>query len=287
MRLTFIICIVSLFYTSCNLINPDEPLPTYVQIDSIKVLDRNGNPMTSNVQGASISIGNSSSIDLLGVFRTPMVIPALIEEAGEIYILPSVEADAIASQVYAYPFYKKVIKPISPKPGDTVKYGVLQTTLVDTFKRFLNDDFEGGSTFTINGADSAASFEIQSDIVSEGTYSGLLTLDAPQKSAFLVSSQLMELSFNSQTYIELDYKCNTNFGISLIYFNSSTNQLEETSIIGLRATSKWNTEYIKIDDDVGYAQSSRFYLAFKLVRDSESTEPARLYLDNVRVNATF
>ncbi len=269
----------------CNLINPEEPLPTYVKIDGIEVLDRQGTPLTSKVRGVALSLGRSDKIEALGVFMIPNIVPVLIEEPGELFVIPSIESDATVSQIYAYPFYKNITLDISPAPGDTLDLGTLQTRLIDTFTRHLDEDFEGGSTFEITGPDSACTYAVQTDEVSTGLYAGLTTLSAPQGEALLISNTAMSLTHTEQTYIELDYKSNADFGVSLVYQDPATSTFQEYSLLGLRAKDDWNTVYVKLSDKIGYINASTYYLAFKVVRDEQASTPTRLYLDNVRVNA--
>ncbi len=270
----------------CDVINPDETIPTYVKIDGIQIQDRNGDIMTSSVQGASLSLGGTDAVELVGVFRLPVVAPLLVDQDGELFILPSVEVDGQVSQLYSYPFYKNFSVPLSALPGDTVDLGMLTTTLTDTFNRLLNENFEGGSSFTLS-VDSSASFNIQTDQVSQGIYSGLLRLEAPQKSVNLTSGSPMLLDFNKPTYVEFDYKSNSNFGVSLIYQSAGSPTLEEAGITGVKASDEWNTAYVKIDDNAGFLQAEKYFLSFKLIREEGQSAPSEVYLDNVRVNATY
>ncbi len=279
-----LLCLVAMsILSSCDIINPEEPIPTYVRIDSILVQDASGQTLSSKVTGASISYGNSGAIELLGVFRLPMVIPVLADQTGELYILPSVDVDGMLAQLYSYYFYQRIEADIVPSPGDTLDLGTLYASVIDTYSHHLDEDFEGGTAFALEGADSAADFGIQTDVVCSGDYSGLLEISAPQINAYILNSTQMDIPLGRISYVEIDYKSNVDLGVSLIYYDANTMSLKEFSFIGLRKKEDWNKVYLKIDDDIGYTQSPYYFLAIEANRDPDSGEDAQIYLDNVLV----
>ncbi len=274
-----------IMFSSCNIINPDEEIPTYIRIDSIVLEDASGNRMPSEIAGANISYGNNSTVSLVGVFRLPMVIPVLANEPGEIFILPTIDADGMVAQLFVYPYYQNLNLPITPAPGDTLDFGTVVTYPADTFYTSMKDDFEGGTSFEVGESDSVSTFGIQTDVVSEGTYSGIFEIPAPQVLGYIISTEQMYIPLSRNSYIEFDYKSNVDFGVSIIYYSQNTSRLEEYSIIGYRKKENWNKAYIAIDDDLAAMNSNVHFLAFKAFRDTTSSENAKIYLDNVVVKS--
>ncbi len=275
-----IFLLLTSFIISCDVINPEEQIPTYVKIDNIRVLDKHQNPVTSKVTSASLSYGNSNSISLVGVFRLPMITPVLANEDGDLFILPGVDTDGRISQSYKYPFYKLVKDTIEYKPGDTIDYGTVTCYLIDTFEAKLNDGFENGSSFHVEGPDSAASTTIQSQIVSSGNQALELKLSDPQDVAYYTSDIQLSLRYNKSTFLEFDYYSEADFGVVLFYLDQQTQNYQEFNLLGVRGKGEWNKLYVNLTDEVNYLGPTNLRVGFKLLRND--APEVKVYLDNVK-----
>ncbi len=278
-RYLLLLLIVPVMF-SCDIINPEEQIPTYVKIDGIRVVDKDGNEITSKVTSASISYGNSSLISLVGVFRLPMITPVLANEKGDLYILPGVDNDGRIGQSYKYPFYRQAVDTLDFLPGDTVDYGIVTCKMLDTFRADLNDDFENGSSFVIEGPDSAAETQIQNTIVASGSQALELSLMEPQEYAYYVSSRPLELKYNKATYLEFDYYSDKDFGVVVFYFDKASQSYKEFNLLGVRGKSEWNKMYVNLIDEISIFGATKLRVGFKLLRK----EPGemKVYLDNVK-----
>lgn len=272
----------SLFWSSCNIINPEEEIPTYLRIDSISVEDENGVPISSKITGASVSYSNSSAVNLVGVFRLPMYIPVLADMDGEVIILPSIDVDASPYNLITYPFLAKITKEFPMKPGDTVNLGTLKTKYLSNFTEKLDEDFEQGGISMDIDPDSLAEWSPETTIVRDGDYSGKFEVHGTQKVTYFVIPKDLLLRFNKQTYIELDYRGNVDMGIVLMYIEQGSTLFKEYGLLGLRQKDDWNKAYINITDNIGSIGETTYRLGFKVIR--EATDPdAVFYLDNIKI----
>src|SRR5438105_1721055 len=87
---------------SCNIINPAEPIPAYVHIDSISLSTTSLQGSSSNkIVDAWVYVDGS----LIGTYEMPVTCPVLSSGSHKLTIRPGVLVDGVAATRTIYPFY--------------------------------------------------------------------------------------------------------------------------------------------------------------------------------------
>ena len=99
----FLLCILaSAFFSSCNVINPATPVPSYIRVNSIKLYtDYSTQGSNSNaITDAWVFVDEQ----VIGVFQMPVNVPILYSGSHTVTIQAGVIVDGIAATRINYPF---------------------------------------------------------------------------------------------------------------------------------------------------------------------------------------
>src|SRR6185369_3550902 len=94
---------VPVFISSCNIINPAEPVPSYVHIDSFSLstnLITQGSKSNKVVDVWAFVDGNA-----VGTFELPATFPVLSAGSHKLTLRPGILLDGIAATRSIYPLY--------------------------------------------------------------------------------------------------------------------------------------------------------------------------------------
>ncbi|MEM9024932.1 MAG: hypothetical protein AAGB22_14400, partial [Bacteroidota bacterium] len=91
--------------SSCDIINPEEEIPSFLRIDSINL-----NITNSGIQGAPTENITEAWVfwnsELIGVFELPAIIPILAAGQGELQVAAGIQVNGIGAKREIYPFYQ-------------------------------------------------------------------------------------------------------------------------------------------------------------------------------------
>lgn len=274
--------ILLLSVASCNIINPDEPIPAYIQIDAISL-------QTNETQGTSSSkiVDAWVYIDekTIGAFELPATIPVLSEGAHEIKIIPGVMLNGIAATRAVYPFYKTIISQIELTPGEVNNtFASITTTYNDdvVFPFDYEENFESGGTIFEKVGDSDTVMTRSTDSehlmpVYGGNACGAIYMDENHD---LFESATIEFYHIPQTnvFLEFNYRTNNHFSVGLM---TGTGAFAE--LLFITPKSEWNKIYFNLTPyiaDNNYTSSFKIY--FNADLDFENEE-ALILLDNIKL----
>lgn len=267
-----------LMLASCELINPDEPVPAYLACDSIQFQTSSPN------QGS-----NSSAISdmwvyvdnvILGTFELPARVPALVEGTHTITIRPGIMVNGISSSRTAYQHYTSYDTTIVFEKEKT--YTLIPRSTYKSAAVFLQlEDFEqSGLTFS-RAVGSDTTLNIISDQNTFEGRSGSIYLDTARSYFEYYSSFSFQASQGSLVYCELNFKCDQEFLVGLIAVVGS--QQYKEGILTIRSSADWNKIYINLTDIVNaYPTASGFKLVISASLPASKNSSA-IYLDNIKV----
>lgn len=270
-------------FSACNLLNPAEEIPAYIEIDSsyFSVNDPVKEGSASHkITDAWVYINN----DLRGVYELPAKFPVLDKNDCDVTIRPGIKMNGIAATRVNYLLYKSYTTRLNLKPLQTYKI-TPQYTYADNLKFPFKEDFESSNSFENYSASDTSIVRVSNpNLVFEGNFSGAIYLDT-EKSYFkakAVSANKYKLPDSGRTvFLEMNYKCNNTFAIG---FGSQYNvDAIETLLIILNPSPNWNKIYINFTEEASRnlnANEHYFYIESLL---NPGVDKAEIFIDNLKI----
>lgn len=269
-------------FTGCDVINPSEPTPTYIRIDSFKFeeTDPNRTGSSSNKITAVWVYQDNKSV---GVFDLPCNIPILMDERSVISIAPGVTYGGIKDYQAIYPFYTFDTMTVDPDPGNVITFDA-NTRYISDLRLPYNEDFEIGNGFEEVYPDQIGDTSLvrvnSSFDVFEGDGSGYIYIDGTNPRAEVANSTPFNIR-SGNAFIELNYKCNVSFLVGLR--GSFSNNIDVYKYFhGINANEKWNKIYIDIEPYVGELGAEEYRVAI-LTELPDGQSDGYILLDNIKV----
>ncbi len=270
-------------FTGCDIINPAEPTPTYIKVDSVSV------STDYSVQGTASNeikdIWVSMDGQFIGVYQLPALFPVIGDAGTHSFLFaPGIYDNGIVNTRIIYRLMKGFTTDIELKNGEIVQPST--TPVITYFPQILfsapngwQEDFEDA---TISLVPTTGDTLVQ-DVTDafEGTYSGKITMSASNPSFRLEMFEGVVLPTTSVSYLEMNYKCDYPFFVGLIGKKSGGN--EERQIIVVNSTKNtWNKIYISLGNAVRSldpSQNYKIYISSSLSDASSAT----FHFDNFKV----
>ena len=268
---------------SCEIINPDEEIPSYIHIDTINVI------ITDPVQGsASHKISDAwvyLDENLIGAFELPVTLPILASGKHNIKIRAGIKLNGITASRVFYPFYDFYSQEID-----------LKLTKIDTLKPAVNyfssaifawkEDFEdsGFKIEKLSGSDTAITLINDPSLVFEGNSCGAIFLDENKKifkGSSLSSTPLNLPKGGFPVFLEMNYKNNQRFHVGIIAVHPSYKS--EVVVLTLNPSENWNKIYINLTNDVSNNVGATGYYLFLYAEKESSVSYPAIYLDNLKI----
>ncbi len=280
--ITTLVLLVLIFATttqqSCDL--EEEAIPAYIQIDTVMVTTTFSQGSASHRVGAvQVAAGAQS----LGIFPLPATIPVLEYGTRDIVVDPIVIESGISAIRELYPFYTRYTM-----TGDLVEGEVLQVNPQITYNSAANfvfiEDFNGSNAFVDDlDGDPGTRVEISFDDVFEGSGSGKITLNESGSNAFVGTGLSYALPITGErVYLEMNYKCNTNFTIGFRSIQSASGASIDVDILTLVPREEWNKIYVSLNQELTAANGDRFQIYLKMNK-SNDVAISELVMDNVKL----
>ena len=114
---------IALVWQGCNIINPVEPLPTYIHIDSFKFqpnpsLVGLNLPTTHAISNVWVYYNDNP----VGEFDLPCTIPIIATGSQQVQLFPGIIVNGLNSLTGIYPFYTADTFTLAAQPGNHVQY---------------------------------------------------------------------------------------------------------------------------------------------------------------------
>ncbi|MEO8151365.1 MAG: hypothetical protein ABI723_27280 [Bacteroidia bacterium] len=274
----FIILAVAGF-TSCELINPSEPVPAYLSVDSVSFTtfyNTQGTASTDIIDGW-VYVDNV----LQGAYQLPFNIPITETGTHTISIRPGIKVDGISSFRSTNPLYNFYDTIVNLEPGKTTKV-FPRCSYVSGATFYLIDDFDDGGNKFVRDADSDTSFFSASfPDAFEGSFSGGIYLDDNHLRFSAITIDHYTLPKGSTNLLELNYKCNNSFvvGVKRTYFGQS---IREELLTVLSSDNKWKKIYISLVDEVN-TKNADYYNVYFFAQRNATSGTAQIFLDNIKL----
>lgn len=278
-RLFIFICCISFF--SCEVINRDEEIPSYLHIDSLTVKTDYPTQGTAShkITDAWVYIDDNP----IGAFELPATFPILNEGTHQLKIFAGIKENGISSTRIIYPFYKVHSTTVNLKRGETANYSLYSSPIEYIYEDSIDylwlEKFEGSGISMTKGTNSDTAMVYSSSDIIEST-KGVAILDGGKDYFEGVSSvSFFKPSNTNTTFLELNYKSNNDFSVGI--YPSNNLSLPYTAL-NIRSTDTWKKIYIKLNSQLKQINSSKYYVFIQMQKGA-SISTAELSIDNIKL----
>lgn len=292
----------ALFLSACSALDRDEPIPAYLEIDSIEVIidTLSQGSSSHNISDAWVYIDDQN----VGIYELPARIPIIGTGAKRLSIKAGIKSNGFSNTRITYPFYDFYDNDtsITLAPGETIHlnpvvryYPDIQFPLIEDFEQAaLKIDSASFSAYNISRT------ELPSEVF-EGQASGKIEFNKGVNNDTLIHIKSTYAYVLPKTgvpvFIELNYKSNVEFEIGLISYHSTTGIPTEEFIWGVNpklnksGAPVWNKLYFELTTKVS-AEESQDVVGFQISLYSKSeegdSEVKTILLDNIKlIHSTF
>lgn len=264
---------------SCELINPDEKIPSFIHIDSLSL-------STTGAQGSNdhhlLDAWVYENENLLGAYELPAEIPVLQEGSNSIRIRPGIKVSGQVGTRSINPFMTDFL-------GDVTLYPDSHVTINPTFS------YRSWVTFDwIEGFDNAG-ISLATTAVSEGSISRINGPESFEGQTAFLHLETGEDRFECKTdagfelpgggapvMLEFTYKCNNSVVVGL--FSRYPSGTFQTPILVLNPSDDWNRIYLSLTDIISSNTSFIDHeVFFGFLRDDGVEGEINVYLDNIKL----
>lgn len=276
---TTLIFLLSCF--SCEIINPPEDIPAYIQIDTFKVVVDDFDKGTAGHMMGDIwlSVGGKN----MGVYTMPFTIPTLETGFQTLTVKPGIKMNGISASRIAYPFFKPYIIDEQLTPGETTTIEPVSTYKEECVFPYIENFDDPGVSF-IYPAYSQVAIDIQKDVVREGRSSGAIFLTKEDTLFEAYLDEDFDLPENATpVFLEFDYKNNNGFQVGFYLIEDGA--MEWSGLVYVRPSATWKRIYVDLGTTATYQHHTDLYrISFIAAHEQEDENTTgEIYLDNIKV----
>lgn len=275
-------CVLTIgLWSACNMINPTEKIPTYIEVDSVNVVSTV--PATHGSNSHKITdVWAYYNYELLGAYELPARIPILAEGKGQLQLLAGIWDNGLSGTRTKYPFYNVDTLSFNSSPTNVIKYSpkfTYRTADTPAIKYFA-EGFEQGNIFIPLSGDTSIIKTGEPSEVFEGDWSGKMVLTTDNPTGEAITSQEFYLTPNRDAYMELNYKSDMPFDIrTQVLYQGST---ISSDVMSYKAREGWTKVYINLSGFAAAFQYGKFKFVIKSSLPNSLTS-ARLLIDNFKI----
>lgn len=285
----FFIATYILFIVSCDTINPAEEIPSFIEINEITLETRepsdpdytvNEGTSSSNIKDAWVFVDEQ----LDGIYEIPAIIPVPSGQHS-IRVSAGIFNNSVANDRTRYPFFESYLGEYNLLPEEQIE---IQPTVkyVPNGINFWHEDFEEAfiklenrplSEVSITGIqDPSIAFEGQ------GCGSIILTEDNDFYQAQTLAD--LDILFNRNFYLELNYKNNNRFVVGMRNDNIAVNEI---AYVGFNSSFNdenelvWKKAYVFFTPILNQLGEQGDFEVF--IEATKETEDPIILLDNLKL----
>ena len=242
-RILYLLIICFLF--SCDVINPEEEVPSFVEIESFTLLETPDVGSTNqNITEGWIYVNNN----LIGAFAEGKPFPVLEEGLVDILVDPGVHENGIGFTPSLYPYYTRYTSTAELVKGEVTKIKPEFEYRENTEFRLIQE-FENNTVFTVDrDGNEETRINYTTDGALEGV-SGIIELDAANPIINAASSVVFDLpTFGvNEAWLEINFKTDVPIAIGLLTQDAGGN-VTQLYGHGLNTTTIWKKVYINLKE---------------------------------------
>lgn len=277
-----------LLLSGCDLINPEENIPSYVYVEPF-TLQENPDILAGSLDHRISHVFAYMGSDFLGIYSLPALIPILKEGEQDLLLDPGIRENGVSSTVQIYPFYERFQKRVALEPGqiDTIQPATRYRTNI---KIHFIEDFEAGAPIFSEDRDgnTLTFLEETTEEVFEGGKSGVISLDT-MNAFFDVGTdrdQLFNLRQGGRIYLEVNYKTDIEILFGLVEIDNLGNA-ESYFEYGLLPRDTWNKVYFNLTELVTVTNADNYQVVLTgglpVANGKFSLSQGKVFFDNIKL----
>lgn len=269
--LSLLVVLFAIGSTSCDLINPEEQIPSFIRIDSISpVLDGD-----TQVVHEIVDAWVYDNEKLVGVYEMPATVPILRDGQANIRIRPGVKLNGLAASRWKYEFLEDFSEDVELFEDSVISLNPILRYRENAVIPW-SEDFSSSSVELTLSSISQGSLLFSNGVANLHLSAGESLFECKST----VSPDLPDAG--ASVILEFRYKCDHEFRISLI--SESSFSTVQTPVYLVSPSEDWNYLYINLSGAVssliGYNEHAP---AFGFVRADGYENDINVYLDNIRL----
>lgn len=271
----WVLLIFTVIFSSwgCNIINPQEQIPTYIHIDSFKF---EGGRL-HDIKCVTVYYNG----DEIGTFDLPATVPVITSgTSGKLQLAPGILVNGRNERPIAYPFYKNHLSTLTSQAGKVVTI-VPETGYFDSVKFYTISDFESGITkFSKWGGTTYIQTTSADSLKYEGTGSGIVILPSSADSSIDSTTTAFAIKAGI-AFIEFDYKTTTPFAVGLQATLANVISTSPTFLAGILPNDRWQKFYLNATGFTSQYPADAYNMYIKAALQGQTN--GRLLIDNIKL----
>jgi hypothetical protein len=273
--ISLIFCLLPTF-SGCSLFDKEEPVPSYIKINSIGVTTDYLHQGTNKhkLVDAWVYVDNQ----LIGAFELPAKFPVLDwGEEKKIRVRAGIKMNGISALRVDYPFFPGYESTINLSAGQITEVQPVVAYRPTTTFVWL-EDFDGVG-HTINDTIQGPKLSQDTANTFQGRACGKIRLQGDTLSFEIRSSSAFPLPTDGRPiFMELHYKSSHEFRVGVI-----TASNEHRISLGVNATSTWNKIYINLINETNQIPTSTNYRIFFSMLRAQGSGVQEFFIDNIKL----
>lgn len=280
-----LICIAAIMalLTGCDIINPPEEEPSYIQVDTIKVQNSPSTSKVHEIEDIWIYVDGK----LVGAYQVPFTVPVLPSGNQSITLEPGIKENGQSLFREVYPFIKSFKSDTLLPAKDTLVFNP-EFVYDNTVKTPMNENFEQlGTGFELTESSDTTLMVVNDSITLNGR-SGYIALDENHTQFDCRTTDVYNLPPDRKVYLEVEYyseDANLTAGVFAKELSGNNYIDVRYSIIELYPDNKWRKVYINLTDIIASKPQALGFRIFFSANKPENTEGEKveIYIDNIKL----
>lgn len=289
MRITAFFLMGFLFLSACDIINPEEDIPSYIYLNepTLSSTPREGSA-SQNISEYWVFLDD----EFIGAFPIPSTIPVLKVGTAELRVEAGIRENGLSSTPDIYPFYTPYRQSIELKTGETQEARP-QFAYRDNTQFAFIDNFDQNFTLfrdVITGT-SQSRMRISENDPFEGNSSGLIQLTSTDPFVEIATATRFGglLDNGNSVFIEVNYRSEVpvSFGI-LGYEQGGSDPVVFAYQAGFNASEEWKKIYFNFTSIIFNSEADEFKIVMQAAlpldaNNNFALDQAQVFLDNIKL----
>ncbi len=277
--------------SSCDLVDRDEPTPSWITIDSMTMVDNpnvDEGALSQDISDAWVFIDD----ELIGIFELPADIPILDEGKHKLLVGPGIKVSTVSTLRDNYLFYNAHQQDVTLTPGEKVNIipSISYRDEGNNFKYLIVEEFED-AFIELNpndNTDAEIKRTTEGDYVKYGYGAGLIEITDTTKAAWIRTTEDFVLpQLGKIVFLELDYYTQYDLVIG-VHINQNVLADKNVNYLVLRASQseevEWKKAYVALTSVLSdQVDMQSVYMYFLPDIQSSTRDNGIVLLDNIKI----